>query len=129
MKTSSQNSTTGLGSRTEQVRSDNTKTPLARIDFKRRMSNRMLGTDQLLALLQQEAPRFFELAEVVGKWVWIHFDGKQPQTVTSLLAELGFHWNNRRQVWQHPCGRFTKGAEADPRNKYGSRFPADATAI
>ena len=24
--------------------------------------------------------------------------------VTRVLAELGFHWNNTRQAWQHPCG-------------------------
>ncbi len=88
----------------------------------------MLETDQVLSLLRREAPRFFELAEVVGKWVWIQFDDRQPSDVTSLLSELGFHWNNRRQSWQHPCGRFTKGANDDPRSRYGSRFPADAKA-
>ncbi len=88
----------------------------------------MLGTENLLSLLQHEAPRFFEQAEVVGKWVWIQFDDRQPSQITSALSELGFHWNSRRQSWQHPCGRFTKGASSDPRSKYGSRFPADAQA-
>ena len=45
--------------------------PLPRIDYARRQSNRELSTDQLLALLRTEAPRFYELAEVVGKRVWI----------------------------------------------------------
>jgi hypothetical protein len=29
--------------------------------------------------------------------------------VTAELAQLGFHWNRRRQVWQHPCGQFRTG--------------------
>jgi len=41
------------------------------------------------------------------------FDGKQPPTITAELAELGFHWNNHRQVWQHPCGQALSGANYD----------------
>jgi len=42
------------------------------------------------------------------------------------LSQLGFHWNNKRQVWQHPCGTIgDEGAAYDPRKKYGSYFPAD----
>src|ERR1035437_1753761 len=78
----------------------------AKIDFIRRNANRNLNTEKLLALLRRETPKFFELAEVVGKWVWIQFDRKQPVTVTAVLSELGFHWNNKRQSWQHPCGLF-----------------------
>jgi len=63
---------------------------------------------------------------VVGKWVWIQFDGKQPVTVTAVLSELGFHWNNKRQSWQHPCGLFRdQSVRFDPRRKYGSYFAAD----
>ena len=80
----------------------------------------------MLALLRTEAPRFFELAEVVGKWVWIQFERKQPSEVTSVLAELGFHWNNTRQTWQHPCGTIAdERANFDPRKRYGSYFAAD----
>jgi hypothetical protein len=57
------------------------------------------------------------LAEIVGKWVWVTFTEKQPQQITAELSQLGFHWNNRRQVWQHPCGVF-KGEPVDPRSKY-----------
>jgi len=53
----------------------------------------------LLALLRRETPRFFELA-IVGKWAWIQFAEKQPNEVTRVLAELGFHWNRARQTWQ-----------------------------
>ena len=98
----------------------------ARINWARRNANRVLNTDALLALLRWEAPKFFELAEVVGKWVWIQFDQKQPATVTSVLSELGFHWNGKRQSWQHPCGFFRDhSAPYDPRKKYGSYFAAD----
>ena len=98
----------------------------AKIDMARRNLNRSLNTDNLLALLRIEAPKFFELAEVVGKWVWIQFDSKQPVTVTAVLAELGFHWNKNRQSWQHPCGLFRdQSVKFDPRKKYGSYFAAD----
>ena len=99
--------------------------PLPKINFARRRANRELPTEGVIALLQKEAPRFFEIAEVVGKWVWIQFTDKQPREVTAILAELGFHWNNKRQVWQHPCGAVTEGTEKDPREKYPTYFPAD----
>ena len=101
----------------------------AKIDTARRQANRALNTDKLLSLLRREAPKFFALAEVVGKWVWIQFDQKQPVTVTAVLSELGFHWNNKRQSWQHPCGIFRdQSAPIDPRKKYGSYFAADKQA-
>ena len=107
----------------------NTPTPQgAAIDFKRRHENRALATAAVLALLQKEAPRFFDIAEVVGKWIWIQFADKQPREVTRVLAQLGFHWNNKRQAWQHPCGAFATGSQSNPREKYQSHFPADAKA-
>ena len=98
---------------------------LGGIDFAQRQQNRQLPTDQLIALLRSEAPRFFELAEVVGQWVWIQFTDKQPRDITRQLAQFGFHWNNQRQTWQHPCGHLTQGSPDDPRAKYGSQFAAD----
>src|SRR5271154_2074066 len=98
----------------------------AKIDIARRQANRALNTDKLLALLRTEAPNFYAIAEIVGKWVWIQFDQKQPGTVTAVLSELGFHWNNKRQSWQHPCGLFRdQSVRFDPRRKYGSYFAAD----
>jgi len=92
-----------------------------KINFSRRRVNRALDTQTLLAVLRGNSPRFFELAQVVGKWVWIQFNGKQPNSVTSHLAELGFHWNNTRQAWQHPCGLYRRElATFDPRKVYGS---------
>ena len=77
-------------------------------------------------LLRTEAPKFFGLAQIVGQWVWIQFTDKQPREVTATLAQLGFHWNNKRQVWQHACGVLAEGSPDDPREKYGTTFAADA---
>lgn len=99
--------------------------PLPRISIRERRTNQALPTAEVLNLLQTEAPRFWELAEVVGKWVWIQFSEKQPREVTSALSELGFHWNHNRQLWQHPCGTLKP---FDPRLEFGSYFPADQKA-
>ena len=143
MKTKSHNTKSAPGLRDQSSNHQQTPTPvsaptpapapaqtperpaLPRIDYARRQANRELPTDQLLALLRSEAPRFYDLAEVVGKWVWIQFTEKQPREVTATLAQLGFHWNNARQTWQHPCGPVTQGSPGDPRAKYGARHPAD----
>ena len=102
--------------------------PLPPIDMARRRVNRELPAEKVVQLLEKEAPGLFNMAEVIGKWVWIQFREKQPRTVTALLAEFGFHWNNKRQAWQHPGGALTSGAEHDPREKYPSYFPADVKA-
>ena len=143
MKTKSQNtqSKTGLRVRSSIHQSEQTTdsaapaavpapTPerpkLPPINFARRRANRQLKTESVLGLLRKEAPSFFAVAEVVGKWVWVQFTDKQPREVTSVLAEFGFHWNNKRQLWQHPCGALTEGTDSDPRQKYPTYFPADA---
>jgi len=124
MKTQNTNSVSRLQNRTAQLSGKTTQ--LQRIDFKRRFANRGLPTEKVLDLLFHETPRLFELAQVVGKWVWIQFEHKQPVTVTSVLSELGFHWNRQRQVWQHPCGKFSLGSRNDPRQTYRSYFAADS---
>ena len=138
MKTTTKNSLKAL-SRPEQSGTEQTQTtgtvaataptpeqkPLPRISLKLRRENRALPTEKVLNLLHTEAPRFWELAEVVGKWVWITFTEKQPREVTTALSELGFHWNNTRQAWQHPCGTLAERTPRDPRSKYGSYFVAD----
>jgi hypothetical protein len=121
MKTNT-NSVSRLQNRTAQ----SSKTPLQRIDFKTRFANRRLPVEKVLDLLFHETPSLFELAQVVGKWVWIQFEHRQPPTVTSELAQLGFHWNRKRQAWQHPCGKPSLGSRNDPRQVYRSYFPADS---
>jgi hypothetical protein len=103
---------------TEQTASEQKQTsPIVKVDFAKRAENRQLPTEKVLELLKRWLPIAFERAEVVGQWVWVAFDGKQPQKLTAELSQLGFHWNNRRQVWQHPCGVF-RGEPVDPRSKY-----------
>ena len=122
MKTNTNSSE--LKSRSEQL--STRKTGLARINFARRRVNRSLDTLRLLNLLRTRAPQFFGIAEVVGKWVWIQFTERQPASITSQLSELGFHWNNTRQAWQHPCGlRRSERAAFEPRKYFGSYFAAD----
>ncbi len=113
-----------LKSRPEQSSTENRP----KIDLALRRVNRALNTEKLLELLRSQSPRFFELAEVVGQWVWITFAEKQPSEITSGLAQFGFHWNNTRQAWQHPCGTLPERADYDPRKRYGSYFAADQQA-
>lgn len=99
---------------------------LLHIDFEQRRANRQLSTEQVVDLLHRRLRRAYELAEIVGKWVWVQFRERQPREITAELSQLGFHWNNKRQAWQHPCGQFTASTPRDPRTKYGSRFAADS---
>ena len=122
----SSKSVVGTGTSSTNTSSSRTTDTRPRIDMAKRTANRQLATRDLLALLRSEAPSLYEIAQVVGTWVWVQFADKQPPEVTSVLAQLGFHWNNKRQVWQHPCGVLTEGSPDDPREKYGTLFAADA---
>ncbi len=86
-----------------------------------------MPTEKVLALLQQQDRRLWELAEVVGKWIWVSFSEQPAPTVRQTLAQLGFHWNRTRQAWQHPCGQFRLSSAGDPHEKYQSYQPADMT--
>ncbi len=90
-------------------------------------ANRELPTQKVLALLKRELPSQYELAEIVGKWVWLDFPKATHRAAANTLYRLGFHWNQRRCVWQHPCGAFAHYAPhpGEPRAKYGSQFAAD----
>jgi hypothetical protein len=120
----------GLPSRPDHQRQQHTdsEAALPPIDLRKRRTRRSFSTRQVLDLLQAEAPEFFDKAEVVGQWVWITFQDKQPREVTARLAEFGFHWNNKRGSWQHPCGQLRPGTQHDPRQKYQTYFPADLRA-
>jgi hypothetical protein len=67
-------------------------------------------------------------AEVVGNWIWITFYEQPEAQVRQELSQLGFHWNNVRKCWQHPCGHVAAGTKDDPRHKYGSKFIAHQQA-
>jgi hypothetical protein len=89
--------------------------------------NRELPTNTVLEFLRKQLPEQYELAEVVGKWVWLEFPKASHRAAANTLYRLGFHWNSRRCVWQHPCGACAPYAShpKDPRSKYRSYFAAD----
>jgi hypothetical protein len=93
--------------------------------FERRFANRTLSTEAILNYLRSRMPKQYEVAEVVGKWIWLELPAKGGIAATLWL--IGFHWNSRRGVWQHPCGKFDPVGShpTDPRTKYHSYFPAD----
>jgi hypothetical protein len=120
-----QNSNSRLLSRSEQ------SSAAKQSDYSRHHANRRLSTETVLNHLRQRLPKQYELAEVVGKWVWLDVSPSGKPGLASWLWALGFHWNRRRGVWQHPCGRFDPLAShpTDPRTKYRSYFPADILPV
>jgi hypothetical protein len=133
MKTTSQKNTTGTREQirtVEQQPQQTAQKPDNRlpIDTEARKKNRSLPTEKVLNLLQTGSPDLFNLAEVVGKWVWVTFKEQPAAEIRQTLAQLGFHWNRTRQAWQHPCGNFRIGSASDPREKYPNHFPADTRA-
>jgi hypothetical protein len=92
-------------------------------------ANRALSTESVLNVLRTKLPQQYALAEVVGKWIWLDVSPKRKPGLAKMLWALGFHWNQRRNVWQHPCGKFDPlgSHPTDPRAKYRSYFPADAS--
>ena len=150
MKTKTQKTAKGLGSRSAQSSSENNKTtasapatapvtatataPTERkdtrlpIDRQQRTQNRTLPTPKVLNQLLNTLPDVYGLAEVVGKWVWVQFDNTPAAEIRQKLSQLGFHWNGQRQTWQHPCGQFAIGSRNDPHEKYSSYFPSDTRA-
>jgi hypothetical protein len=97
-------------------------------DFIRHCENRKLPTESILDYLRRRLPKQYELAEVVGNWIWLESPAKGG--IAATLWHVGFHWNKRRGVWQHPCGIFDPlgSHPSDPRAKYRSYFAASKTA-
>jgi len=138
MKTNTQKKS-GLGSRSAQLSNNSTTTtaqtaPVAQpqkpdnrlpIDAEARKKNRTLPITKVLELLKTSNSGLFNLAEVVGRWVWVAFRETPAPELRQQLAQLGFHWNRERQAWQHPCGVFRLHSVQDPHEKYSCYFPAD----
>lgn len=80
--------------------------------------HRSLELAQVLAMVRQHVGRQWWSTEVVGSWVWVYQSRSLSQAERSTLFELGFHWNPRRQVWQHPCGVLTPPAAVGPLARY-----------
>ena len=104
------------------------KSPRPYVNFEERERNRQLPVDKVLAVLRRWMPRQYELAEVVGQWIWITFPEQPIERVRADLSQLGFHWNNTRKCWQHPCGQTLPRGQQNPREKYATYFPADQVA-
>jgi hypothetical protein len=104
------------------------KTVRPYVNFEERDRNRQLPVDKVLDTLRQWMPRAYELAEVVGKWIWITFPEQPVEKLRADLSQLGFHWNNTRKCWQHPCGETLPRGQQNPREKYATYFPADRIA-
>ena len=85
----------------------------------------MQPTLAVVATLKKEMPNLLEQAQVVGQWVWLEFSVRPSYQVRLKLKQLGFHWNKRRRVWQHPCGTRSPN---DPRDT-GKYEVAAATAL
>jgi hypothetical protein len=140
MKTTSQKNQIGLKSKSAQLSSTpetqgavapaqvERKDNRLPIDTEARKKNRTLPTPKVLELLKASNPGLFNLAEVVGKWVWVTFRETPAPELRQILAQLGFHWNRERQAWQHPCGAFRLRGFQDPHEKYPCYFPADSRA-
>src|ERR1043166_3156402 len=92
------------------------------VNFAERDFNRALPVEKVLEKLKRWMPAQFELAEVVGKWVWITFPEAPAERIRAELSQLGFHWNNTRKCWQHPCGQTLPRGQQEPREKYGTWF-------
>jgi hypothetical protein len=72
----------------------------------------------LLSRLKQELPEVFNQAQIVGNWVWLEFSVAPDPEIRANLKKLGFHWNPKRQCWQHPCGVHRHHSQGDPRDRY-----------
>jgi len=78
--------------------------------FAAHSANRELPTLTVLALLKTQLPQQYELAEIVGRWVWLDFPTRSHRAAANGL-------------WQHPCGACApyNVHSGDPRQKFGSR--------
>ena len=77
------------------------------------------GTHNLIEVVEFCRSHRFHQAEIVGRWVWISFDGKPNAEVRQSLKDFGFVWIAKRGRWAHNCGHPSRHGQGDPRNKYG----------
>ena len=93
------------------------------IDLDARALNRALPQGEVLDMIRF-FPQILAAAQIVGRWLWVEFPTAPEPNTRATLAQLGFHWNNKRQLWQHPCGPMTPASPDEPRAKYGAIRPA-----
>jgi len=99
------------------------------VNFAERYFNRSLPVEKVLEKLKRWLPAAYEIAEVVGSWVWITFPEAPAERIRAELSQLGFHWNNVRKCWQHPCGETLPRGTQEPRDKYEVWFPGATAAL
>jgi proteasome lid subunit RPN8/RPN11 len=88
----------------------------------------MAATMALLDRMKAEMPEIWSKAQVVGSWVWLELNTPPLDDVKTKLQQLGFHWNEARNCWQHPCGQSRARSERDPRDVYPV-MPAPAASM
>lgn len=76
------------------------------IDHELRKKNRHLSAERVMDWLRRWLPDHCDKAYIAHKWIWIQFREKPSEEVRAILSQLGFHWNERHECWQHPCGVF-----------------------
>lgn len=83
-----------------------------------RWRNRSRDTLTVLTELKNDLPDVWEIAKVVGRWVWVEFPMKPSADVREKLCDMGFIWNRKRAAWQHACGVFRHHANHNPQFTY-----------
>jgi hypothetical protein len=99
------------------------------VNYAQRDFNRTLSVEKVLEKLKRWMPAQYDLAEVVGKWVWVTFPEPPAERIRADLSQMGFHWNNTRKCWQHPCGETLPRGTQEPREKYNVWFPSSIAAL
>src|SRR6202451_4496844 len=61
--------------------------------FAAHAANRVLSLQKVLDLLKAQLPTQYELAEIVGRWIWLDFPARSHRAAANTLWRLGFHWN------------------------------------
>jgi hypothetical protein len=120
---SSTASETAAGSENPKSKIENQTSIKPYVNFELRERNRQLSVERVLEILKRWNPAQYKLAEVVGNWIWITFPEPPIERVRAELSQLGFHWNNVRKCWQHPCGETLPRGTQEPREKYSVWFP------
>jgi hypothetical protein len=82
----------------------------------------------LLDRLREKMPELWEHATVVGDWVWLELNIDPKPAERGKLRDLGFHWNQERSTWQHPCGVSRPRFNGDPKDRY-KVIPASEIAL
>ena len=94
-------------------------------DYRLRLMNRALPAERIVEILKNEAPGFWNMVAIVGKWVWLEIPAPYSRREANFLWRLGFHFSPARRCFQHPGGLITDAvSNEDPRERYGCIYPS-----